>query len=343
MKKLFLTTLILLAIGVTSCVKDDPYVEPEAPEIPNSELKDKLVLNEINGSKDDADKYIELYNNSDTEIDLNGISIFYNNVSSDPAITWTGKAGDKIAARTFKVLKGTKGIGDLSTGLSGSQGINVEIRDAGNQGIDQFRVPAEEGRSNTYARIPDGTGAWYYDAPSGTEGASNGNTTTGKRPIGGDVVAPALVINEIDGNGKFVEIYNNTNGELSLEGLTLHKNGSGTWWTGSAGTKIAAKGYYTIAQTGETPEGAIEQTGASGISPKQCLKFELKDSKGSLLDEFVRTKDGAAFGDSCTPDYGKGTAYSFSRCPDGTGGFGLAVPSCNKANPATSAGAIVVD
>ena len=47
-----------------------------------------------------------------------------------------------------------------------------------------------------------------------------------------DATASALVINEIDGNGKFVEIYNNSDKELSLEGVTLHKNEKGTWCTG---------------------------------------------------------------------------------------------------------------
>jgi spore coat protein CotH len=46
--------------------------------------------------------------------------------------------------------------------------------------------------------------------------------------------------------------------------------------------------------------------------------------------------------DGCLPDYGKSDPkYSFSRCPDGTGDFGLAVPSCNAANPGTAAGPIV--
>lgn len=584
MKKLFLTTLILLAIGVTSCVKDDPYVEPEVPEIPDSPLKGSLVLNEINGCGDDAEKYIELYNNSDAEIDLAGVVIYYNNVSSEPAVTWIGTT-QKISAKGFLLLKGTKsGTNpghDLSTGLSGTQSINVEIRDENNERVDVFQVPADANRVKSYARIPDGTGSWYYDAPTGTPGTTNGNVTTGKMPIvsvpvitdlvrsialptptddvvisakvlaeegtsltkvvlewtkdalaqtaitmvkdgdiysatipmqtngtivsyivvatnnkGGnsvlgdgytvsdgstaskgkvyinecdpekkqweiynsedfdinltgwkmskdndaptftfgagtviaakgflvltqnednsptfgmsatkgfkydlfnsddeevdsfdnfetnqfndniiagytvgrridgdsqlvtfskgsmgktnsdgiiDATASALVINEIDGNGKFVEIYNNSDKELSLEGVTLHKNEKGTWWTGQTGTKIAAKGYYTIVQADQTTVGADEYTGDSGISPKQCLKFELKGTTGELLDEFVRTKAGTTLGDSCTPDYGSGTQYSFSCCPDGTGEFGLAVPSCNEANPATSAGPILVD
>ncbi len=584
MKKFFLTALMFLAIGVTSCVKDDPYVEPEQPEIPDSELKGNLVLNEINGSGADEEKYIELYNNSDKEIDLKGIVIYYNNVSSEPAITWTG-TNQKIASKSFLLLKGSKGSGDLSTGLSGSQGINVEIRDAMGERVDQFQVPAETGRVKSYARIPDGIGGWYYDDPAGTPATTNGTSTTGKAPIesvpvisdlsrsvdaptptddveisakvvveegttltsvvlkwlvngeaktaiimtatgdtykatiskqangaevayevvatnnkggtatsggnytvtdgsvatkgkvyinecdpdqkkwelynaedfeinlGGwkmikdndaekpftfeagttipakgflvltqnepgsptfgmsavkgfkydlfnaesetvnvfdnfeenqfnndiqkgytvgrvtdgaenlitfstgsigksnsegvpaeEIEVSALVINEIDGNGKFVELYNNSDEEISLTGVTLIKNEDKKkiWWTGGADTKIGAKKYYSIAQEGSKEEGADEYTGIAGISPKQLLKFELESADGEVLDTFTRSGKGDEWkwGDGCTPDY---KDSSFSRCPNGTGDFGLATPSINKANPATATGAIIVD
>jgi hypothetical protein len=439
-----LLPIIMLSFCMMSCVKDDPYVEPETPEIPDSSLRGKLVLNEINGTGADSEKYIELYNLSDEAINLNGVTIYYNNVSSEPAITWTGTT-ENISAKGFLLLKGTKkgeNPGhDLSSGLSGTQGIRVEIRDSENALIDTFQVPADANRSNTYARIPDGTGAWYFDTPSGTAGATNGTETTGKKPIvsvpeitnlkrsvdaptpdddvviSADVTADSettiasvvlewtlngakqsdinmtadgntysgtiskqasgseisytvsatnnkggkvsqsgsylvtnteidyssLVLNEIDGNGKFIEIYNKGTVDIPLTGVTLYKNESGQWWTGPAGTSIGAGEYYTVAQAGGA-EGADEYSGASGISPKQNLQFELKAPDNTIIDTFSRT-NGGTLGDACNPDYGKaapsgGGVYSFSRCPDGTGDFGLAVPSCNRANPATSEGEI---
>ncbi|MDR1783538.1 MAG: lamin tail domain-containing protein [Dysgonamonadaceae bacterium] len=150
-----------------------------------------------------------------------------------------------------------------------------------------------------------------------------------------------LVINEIDGNGKFIELYNSSDKEISLKGVEIIKNETGSWWTGGD-VKIAAKGRYTIAQTGQTIAGSNEQTGTSGISPKKTIKFELIIGE-TLIDSFSRVKADGALDANCTPDYGSEPKYSFSRCPDGTGSFGLAVPSCGAANPATAAGTIVTN
>ena len=151
-----------------------------------------------------------------------------------------------------------------------------------------------------------------------------------------------LVINEIDGNGKFIEFYNSSANAISLAGVTLVKNEEQTWWTGDAGLSIAANGRYTIAQQGGAL-GADVYSGASGISPKKTLKFELKQPDcTTIIDQFARVKSDNALDANCTPDYGQSPQYSFSRCPDG-GEFGLATPSCNSANPATAAGQIVTN
>jgi hypothetical protein len=70
------------------------------------------------------------------------------------------------------------------------------------------------------------------------------------------------------------------------------------------------------------------------------VRFDLIAPNASMsIDAFARVKADNVLDADCTPDYGSGTKYSFSRCPDG-GAFGLAVPSCNSANPATAAGNI---
>jgi hypothetical protein len=157
-----------------------------------------------------------------------------------------------------------------------------------------------------------------------------------------------LVINEVDGNGKFIELYNNSANSISLASVTLIKDEKTTydkiWWTGG-NVSIGAGSRYTIAQDDpDAATGANEYTGISGISPKKIVQFELKAPNGSVLNVFARLKEGMAFGDICTPDYGSTSPkYSFARCPDGTGAFGLAVPSCNAANPATAVGPIITE
>ena len=405
-----------------------------------------LVLNEINGNGNDADKYIELYNNSAEAINLNGVTIYYNNLSEEPEVTWFG-VEQFIAPKSFVLLKGTKYTGDMIKGLSATQGIIVEMVDPDGNRLDIFRIDEDMNRQNAYSRIPDGVGKWYLTPFAGTQGATNGTSAAGLTAIptlpiitgfSRDVLIPTvtdavnisatvkafsgtflssvvlkwtlggvaqpnihaakkgdvysatigaqaagsvvvytvsatgsddksaevsagytvvsepvnyhnLVINEIDGNHKFVELYNKGNAAIPLDQVYLVKNDqANNWWTGKAGAVIQPKGYYAVAQTTEgsninpdPPANASEYTGINGISCSQNVKFELRTPDKTLLDSFLRMKEGGALSDRITPDYSSGTKYSFSRCPDGTGAFGLAPPSCNAANPATAVGPIL--
>jgi hypothetical protein len=180
MKKIFLL-FTTMAVVLASCVKNDPY-EPEIiPPVDDSPLAGKLALNEINGQGADDQKYIELYNISGDPINLSGVKIYYNNAGSTPAVTWTGTATQTIQANQFLVLQGTKG-GDMSTGLSGSQGITIDLRDAADKRIDIFQVDVNT-NGGSYSRIPDGTGDWFFTSTAGTKGKSNGTNTAGLKPI----------------------------------------------------------------------------------------------------------------------------------------------------------------
>lgn len=150
-----------------------------------------------------------------------------------------------------------------------------------------------------------------------------------------------LVINEIDGNGKFVELFNMGAEAIPLKNVILQKNESGQWWKGDATATIQPGGFYTIAQAGGSA-GANEYTGDGGISAKKTVKFALFiPGVTAEKDSYYRTGAGLAMDANCAPDYAAVGPYSYARCPDGTGDFGLATPSINAANPATAAGAIV--
>jgi hypothetical protein len=183
---------------------------------------------------------------------------------------------------------------------------------------------AMNAQTKIYVHKSDGTAVEYniseLDSISFTAPADNRNFSD-------------LVINEVDGNGKFVEIYNKGTELISLKGCILVKNESGVWWTAGENATIAGGEYYTVSQSGQSTGCATESTGSSGISSKQNLKFELKEpDKITVIDYFART-NGGNWGVAVTPAYDvSGTIYSFSRIPDGTGNFQLAVPSCNAAN-----------
>jgi hypothetical protein len=308
-----------------------------------------LVINEVDGNG----KFVELYNKSAAAISLTGVML----VKNESVTWWTGGAVSITAGGFYTIAQSG---GDPSPnesngngGISSKQNLQFELKQPdGNTVIDQFLrtngtalgtsvTPAYDATPKySFSRCPDG-GAFGLAVPS----CNTANPALPAGPIvtdGSAVDYSKLVINEIDGNGKFVEIFNNGTVAVSLTDITLYKNETTLWWTGGA-VNISAGGFYTIAQSGQTPVGVSESTGNGGISPKKTVKFEMRAPNGFHIDAYARVKADGILDADCTPDYGSGTKYSFSRCPDGTGAFGLAVPSCNVANPATAVGPIVTN
>ncbi len=303
----------------------------------------ELCINEVYYSNPD---WIELYNGTDAEIDLSGYVIQDDKGEAEQFVV---PAGTKIAAGGFLVFDENTGTEPDPTrfpfGISSGSGDQLTLFDPAGKVVDDVILPMvlpTDVPTSSFGRTTDGGTPWKrFEHP--TKGVSN--TTEVIIPIGDYT---GLVINEVDGNNKFVELYNKGGNLIDLEGVVLIKDGKDIWWIGLAGKSIAAGGRYTIVQEGEENDNngnADEFSGTKGISPKKTVKFELKNpAKDTVLDSFERTAAGLDLGDDCAPDYGKtDPAYSFSRCPDGTGDFGLAVPSCAAANPATSAGAIATD
>jgi hypothetical protein len=317
---------------------------------PTADLSN-LRINEVNGigAGGDATKYVELYNTGNIDINLEGVTLIYNGDE-----TWKGQAADVVPAKGYKVILGSKSsYPSMIKGLSANNAdvILEMVAPDGTTVLDTYSklVDINSGydliKNTAHQRIPDGTGTWYYTNTTGTQGTANSTMANGFFAFGQEANAAngaipidysVLVINEVDGNGKFVEIYNTGAESISLAGITLVKNESQTWWTGGD-INIPAGGYYSISEEGTMAGTGI---GASGISPKKNVKFELKNGI-YIIDFFVRST-AIALDDSCTPDYGKGTPYSFGRVPNATGDFKLTLPSCNAANGA-SQGEIVTE
>jgi hypothetical protein len=334
--------------GGSSTVPGTPYTVRNASSTDYS----GLVINEVDGNG----KFIEIYNKGTAAIPLAGVTL----VKNESATWWTGGAATVGAGEYHVISNGVQsGItADETTGASGispKQNVQFQLKDPSGNELDAFLrsnggnlsdgVTPDYGSGTKYSfsRCPDGVGAFGLAVPSSK--AANPFTPAGAIATNDSPVNYAdLVINEVDGNGKFIEIYNKGAAAISLENVKLYKNLSSLWWTGGSTATIAAGGYYTIVESGGSVAGASEYTGASGISPKKTVRFDLIAPGASMsIDVFARVKADNVLDANCTPDYSSGTKYSFSRCPDGTGTFGLAVPSCNAANPATAAGDIVTN
>ena len=171
----------------------------------------------------------------------------------------------------------------------------------------------------------------------------NGNNGGGE----GDVVE-GVVLNELSGTDKYIELYNTTEAEISLEGLMLVKydsskeGGKSTTWTGKAGMKIAAKGYVVLessdlsdpAEDGD-PAYAYESENhvfKGGLSGKKNVYIELQAADESVLDSFQRGEEGAGWNQ--VSGFKNDKTHTFSRVPDGTGEWAYADPTKGSANGA---------
>lgn len=170
-------------------------------------------------------------------------------------------------------------------------------------------------------------------APVGTkvvfriEASTEGNTmtsqevsyTVGEVPID----YSGLVLNELNGNDKFIEIYNKGKEEVRIKGIYVQKDGKSVWTAPSA---ILKPGGFVLlystdvqADHGEHP---ADYFFGSGLSAKKAVKVELFDPAGASLDCFNLV------------NFVKKASASYSRVPDGTGEwyFTSSTPSASNAN-----------
>lgn len=166
-------------------------------------------------------------------------------------------------------------------------------------------------------------------------GAGNDNQT-----------AEGVVLNELSGADKYIELYNTTDAEVSLEGLKLVKydsskdGGKSTTWTGKAGMKIAAKGYVVLESSdladeaeGGDPNYAYESADhvfKGGLSGKKNVKIELQDATDKVLSTFQRGEEGAGWNQ--VSGFNNDKKHSFSRVPNGTGDWAYADPTKGAEN-----------
>ena len=137
-----------------------------------------------------------------------------------------------------------------------------------------------------------------------------------------------LVLNEISGEHKFVEIYNSGTDAISLKGVKLERNAGMSSWTGTSSDVIAAGAYglflfnsTTVASDHPAKIGTV----GSGISDQQILKVALVDPEGNEFSVFIR-------GDVPLPPWqdtmgvSRDRDHSYSRMPDGTWAYADPTP-----------------
>ena len=322
LKKFYVTMLTALCVASTTVANAADYKG--------------LVLNELNGN----DKFIELYNKGTEAIALNGVYI-----EKDGKNVW--KAGDiTLEAGAYLLLYSEDVIADypehdsglvFGSGLSAKKEVRVQLFTPTGASIDDFNlVDYSTQAPASYSRCPDGIGAWTY--ADATPGTANAESTT---LVGGladpeideddnDVIPvdySGLVLNELNGNDKFIELYNKGTEAIALKGVYIEKDEKNVWKAGDitleAGAYLLLYSEDVIAE--EHPE--YEGSGlvfASGLSAKKAVRVQLFTPQGVSLDDFNLV------------DYSTPAPASYSRCPDGTGAWTYADATPGAANAESS-------
>ena len=311
-----------------------------------------LRLNELNGN----DKFIEIYNAGADAINLNGVYI----IKDNEAQTWTGDNTVKIEAGAYLVLYSEDVVADhpdvpetliFHSGLSAKKNVRIQLFTPAGEIIDDFNLTAIElnGEAYGYAgnQAPasysrNADGKWYYaDATPGAANTDGQNIVLGLE--GGDTPEPPtpeepdytnLVLNELNGDTKFIEIYNKGNLDLSMEGMYITKDGveDDIKWTGDATIVVPAHGYvvlYSADVAADHPELGENMFFNSGLSAKKTVRIALYMADGTERDVFTRGETGE-WGQTIS----NVAPQSYARTPDG-GDWKLAEATPGAANPAT--------
>lgn len=207
-------------------------------------------------------------------------------------------------------------------------------------------IPMTESSNNTYTGvIPkqlDQTTIAFYVYALTKKGAENKSAEKSYKVGAIPPNYAAILLNEVDGNTKYVELFNNSAAPVNISGMTIIKNAvslknaDGTPnWTVPAGTILPANGYGIIKCSGytATADAAAITVGtvSDGMSAKQTLLLELTKPDGTVVSSFQRGV--APWGTTISAI---ATTDSYSRVPNGSTTWKLALQTPGKANGAST-------
>lgn len=283
--------------------------------------QEKVVLNEVQVN---GDQFIELYNAGKSDEPLNGWQIFVNDADTP---IWTGTTETLLpGGRTTVNCSGLAT--DKNTKLclkNGSSEVkDVFIRGEIGEGWGTITLP-EANALASFSRIPDGTGDWVCASP--TKGSANAGKISS--------IDHGLILNELNGNDKFIELRNTSDKTINLEGVTVWKDGKKVW-TGKSGQNVASsaeEGYVLLysedvvnwdeEKDAEKPKPAhygydSDLVFTSGLSPKKAVRVQLFNAAGVLIDDFNLV----GYTKPCPASYGRNAngVWYYQEATPGTSG-----------------------
>lgn len=230
-----------------------------------------VVLNEIYPPT--TSDWVELYNNSSDEVDISGWKLL------DTAVTPM-----KVIPENKKVSSGSFLVIEVSNRLN-KGGDTIRLVNKDGVEIDSFKYDASS-ESNSFARIPDGSGSWFGDQ-NPTKEASNGSdppkeeSISGKRT--GKIILTEFMPNPDEGK-EWAEVYNPGSFEIDISLWKIDDiEGASSPYTIPKGTKISAQSYKIF-----TFSSKLNNSGDS---------IRLLNPDGKIIEtySFKKTAKGVAF------------------------------------------------
>lgn len=320
-KKLTFFLLITAGIVMASCKNDsEDDLIPDAPE--TQQDYSGIVLNEICGSSDNGD-WIEVYNNSDKDVQLDGSVLVKTDEDGKTETIYTFPKDNTIKGKGYLIVYGKDSKNPQFTpGISNSKEVGIELKSPSGTSIDKFdrdqNVGKDEGHDNngSYARIPNGdkNGKWVVVKKATPEAE---NQEEKDEPVTGADIK-GVVLNEVCGDsqeGDWIELYNTTGKDLQLTGAQVLKTDeegkTEKIYTFPEGKTIKAGGFFILYSD---KKGGKDFT--AGISNTKQLILQLLDASGVVADTFDRDQN-------VGKDKGHDADGSYARIPDGTGSWSI--------------------
>ena len=274
--------LLIVAGSFLSCSREAPTLTGPPPVVVVP-----VVFNEVyaRGTVANPD-WIELYNPNADSIDIGGYAVYNLAGKTGAKPKKTIPVGTHIQGTGYYVLVVNDTISTSAFDLSAA-GETVWFANATGTAIDSVAIPAL-GIDSSYARKPDGTGAWVITTPP-TKGDANSILP---------VVMNEIFVQGVVGNLDWIELYNPNTVSASLDGYKIYdiggQSGSKPKKPFPVGTTIPAKGFYVIIVDTASFAGDLSGFGLSQSGEAVWLE----NAGGNIIDHVtfpaMSTSNGAA-------------------------------------------------
>ena len=193
-------------------------------------------------------------------------------------------------------------------------------------------VAMTEGENNVFSGVipgqADGAKVSFFIVVEGND-VMRTTSATMEYVVGAVAIDYSVLrLNELNGNDKFIEIYNAGTDVINMKGVSIYKDTEKLVWTGKTEVNVEAGAYlllYSEDVVADHPEidTALYKFN-SGLSAKKNVRIELKTPAGESIDDFNLTQielNGEAYGYA-----GNQAPASYSLNADGNWYYADATP-----------------